>query len=156
MTMKCQNCNRENEADSRFCIHCGAALPPPPPAPASVPPAAPPPADVTPTTVVKPVIRGKLVLPDSSEIMLAAEEKDLGREDLKQAIPEASASYISRRHLRIKSQDAGYYIEDAGSANGTRLNDVEIKEKGWQELKDGDSIDVAGVATLTFRLVNNP
>ena len=25
--MICPNCNRENEADNRFCIHCGETLP---------------------------------------------------------------------------------------------------------------------------------
>jgi pSer/pThr/pTyr-binding forkhead associated (FHA) protein len=48
---------------------------------------------------------------------------------------------VSREHARIVRKLLGYYIEDLGSANGTRVNSVRIEKRA--KLHDGDVITVA-------------
>jgi hypothetical protein len=109
------------------------------------------PARVEPATTPPPSARAKLILPDNSEISLAEETRSIGRSDFEETVPAKALSYISRQHLRISYENGDYFIEDRNSANGTKLNGVDIKGKGWQGLKDGDRIDVADVTTLTFK-----
>jgi hypothetical protein len=111
-----------------------------------------PPAKVEPATVLVPVTKAKLVLPDNSEISLTEETRPMGRSDFEEAVSAEALSYISRQHFRISCDDGKYSIEDRGSANGTKTNGVQVKGKGRQELRDGDRIDVADVAALTFKM----
>jgi len=48
---------------------------------------------------------------------------------------------VSREHARILHKWLGYYIEDMGSSNGTRVNSVRIERR--TKLHDGDVITVA-------------
>ena len=52
------------------------------------------------------------------------------------------ADLISRVHAAIHYENEVYYLEDAGSANGTWLNDKQIKPgtRFRQELNSGDTI----------------
>jgi ABC-type multidrug transport system ATPase subunit len=71
---------------------------------------------------------------------------------------------VSRRHAEIRSDGAGAVIADMGSANGTRVNQMELEVKEWHPLRSGDVIeigpfslrvreerDAAGPATEIFR-----
>jgi ABC-type multidrug transport system ATPase subunit/pSer/pThr/pTyr-binding forkhead associated (FHA) protein len=58
---------------------------------------------------------------------------------------------VSRHHARLEWVAGNLQLIDLGSANGTRLNDVEIEPKVPQALKDGDTIRIASF-TLTLRL----
>jgi adenylate cyclase len=49
---------------------------------------------------------------------------------------------VSRLHGRIWFEDDSWWIEDRNSSRGTRLNDVEIKDKGKQRLRLHDIIKV--------------
>jgi adenylate cyclase len=49
---------------------------------------------------------------------------------------------VSRLHGRIWFEDTVWWIEDRNSSRGTRLNDVEIKGQGKQQLHLHDSIEV--------------
>jgi serine phosphatase RsbU (regulator of sigma subunit)/pSer/pThr/pTyr-binding forkhead associated (FHA) protein len=49
---------------------------------------------------------------------------------------------MSREHARIRKDDDGWSLEDLGSHNGTRLNEVPIE--GSRRLRDADSISVGG------------
>lgn len=49
---------------------------------------------------------------------------------------------VSRLHGRIWFEDQAWWIEDRNSSRGTRLNDVEIKERGQQQLRLHDIIEV--------------
>src|SRR3954447_11448561 len=44
---------------------------------------------------------------------------------------------VSRKHARIFSEQAGYFVEDMGSSHGTQDNGAIIKKK---QLADGDAI----------------
>lgn len=85
------------------------------------------------------------------ELNLTGKSGILGRNDFQSALKPGSADLISRRHILIDYEDGRYYIEDAGSTNGTRLNGRPIKGMGKQLLKDGDTIELGNVLTFTFR-----
>lgn len=58
---------------------------------------------------------------------------------------------ISRNHARVYSDQGIFMLEDAGSANGTRLNGEQISEP--EVLKDGDYITLSQT-TLQFSLLD--
>lgn len=63
-----------------------------------------------------------------------------------------SASGISRRHCRIESNGRQLWIEDLGSTNHTRINEVVVER---QALTDGDRIRL-GQTVLKFIGADNP
>ncbi len=84
------------------------------------------------------------------QVTLDADELVVGRAidcDLR-----LSASGISRRHCRIERQDQRFWIEDLGSTNHTRINEV-VSER--QALNDGDRIRL-GQTVLKFIAADNP
>jgi len=60
-------------------------------------------------------------------------------------------SQVSRFHLRLTLQGVDYHIEDLGSANGARVNGVQIARRG--RLNDGDIIALGDAVLLTYDLV---
>jgi pSer/pThr/pTyr-binding forkhead associated (FHA) protein len=58
-------------------------------------------------------------------------------------------SYLSNEHIRFFLKNGKIWLEDMKSTNGTLLNGKPLKEK--QLLRDGDKIDLAGIAILEFR-----
>ncbi len=85
------------------------------------------------------------------ELNLTGKTGTLGRNDFQPMLKPGSADLISRRHILLDYEDGRYYIEDAGSTNGTRLNGRPIKGMGKQLLKDGDTIELGNVLSFTFR-----
>jgi DNA-binding response OmpR family regulator len=53
---------------------------------------------------------------------------------------------VSREHARLLRQDRKTLLEDAGSTNGTLLNDEQIREP--MELADGDRITIGDVTFI--------
>jgi adenylate cyclase len=49
---------------------------------------------------------------------------------------------VSRLHARLRIMADVYWIEDLGSASGTKVNGIEIKGKGGQQLLVGDVIKI--------------
>ncbi len=60
-------------------------------------------------------------------------------------------SQVSRFHLRLTLQEQDYFLNDLGSANGTRVNGVQ--SSGPRLLKDGDIIALGDSILLTYDLV---
>jgi len=50
----------------------------------------------------------------------------------------------------LKYDGGTLYIADLGSRNGTKVNGIDIRGKGWVPLKPGDVVEVANVVTLTL------
>ena len=74
---------------------------------------------------------------------------DLPGLDLDAFDPDAK---ISRRHARILSRDASFFIEDLGSTNGTFVNRGRRLLPGSpQVLTDGDEI-IVGKTFLRFKI----
>ncbi len=148
--VSCPICSfSENPADSIYCTECGGKL-----AEESQP--APPQPEQQPTT------GGVLKLPDNSDIQIGESPKTIGRTELLdylKTLQGIDPMVISRQHFTISLDKDKYFIEDGNtavqdkpSANHTYLNGVDITDKGQQELKDGDVIDLANSVKLTFRL----
>lgn len=85
---------------------------------------------------------GKIfVLPNQKETIYIGRQNDLIPVDVDLSdVPDADV--ISRVHSTIHVEPEGYYLEDAGSLNGTFVNDQEI-ETGARyrtQIKSGDTI----------------
>lgn len=104
-----------------------------------------------PPTIVYRAATPKLLMPDHSEISLTKPVNFIGRDDFEKHISPENLSYISRNHFLIRQDNGKYFVEDLKSANGTKTAGQEIKG-GMRELSNGDTIEVAGVAALTFRI----
>jgi hypothetical protein len=98
------------------------------------------------------VASAKIVLPNGVEIQLAGSSRVIGRSDLARALSLDELGLISRRHFEVKSEDEQFYIEDLGSANGTKLNGEDISGKGPVSLNNDDVIEPAGAIRLKFLL----
>ncbi len=96
---------------------------------------------------------GVLILPDRSKIILDHAISPIGRGNFQGSQSPSLLHFISRQHFWIRSENEKYYIEDYRSANGTKLNGIEIRGKGLHALHDGDHIDIAGIAVVTFRVI---
>src|SRR5688572_13580466 len=55
---------------------------------------------------------------------------------------------VSRKHAEIRLDGAVPEISDQGSANGTRVNNLELPVKEWQPLHAGDRVDVGPFSLL--------
>jgi len=99
-----------------------------------------------------PAIAGaKIALPNGIEIQLSS-SRIIGRADLARALNLDKLGLISRKHFEVKSEEKQFYIEDLGSANGTKLNGIDISGKGPVNLNDNDVIEPAGAILLNFHL----
>ena len=105
---------------------------------------------VEPVTTLARANEAKLVLPDNNEIAVKYPANLLGRKDFEKYVSPENLQYISRRHFTVNTDGSRYYIEDQNSSNSTKVNSVNIKGLGWQELKNGDRIDLADAVTMTF------
>ncbi len=97
--------------------------------------------------------RARLALPSGMEIQLAGESRIIGRGNLARALSLDELGLISRQHFRVTYAGEQFYIEDSGSANGTRLNGTDIGGKGQFNLNDGDVIEPAGTVKLKFQVL---
>src|SRR5450759_3764084 len=89
--------------------------------------------------------RGKQIVKENSEadfVFGRAEEKFPLGLDL---TPDVK---VSRLHGRIWFENDAWWIEDRNSSRGTRLNDVEIKERGKHQLRVHDIIEAVSYTHL--------
>ena len=54
---------------------------------------------------------------------------------------------VSSHHATVKPREDGYYVQDLGSRNGTRLNGVEIEEA---RLEDGDRVAFGDIQAIFY------
>jgi len=96
----------------------------------------------------------RLRLPGGVDIPVFEPVRVFGRETFEKYVPSEVLQMITREerggHFRIFLRGNKWYIEDLNSTNGTLLNGKEIKGKGPQELKNGDTINPAGVLEIKF------
>ena len=100
------------------------------------------------------VVLYRLRLPGGVDIPVFEPVRVFGRETFEKYVPSEVLQMITREerggHFRIFLRGNKWYIEDLNSTNGTLLNGKEIKGKGPQELKNGDTINPAGVLEIKF------
>ena len=79
----------------------------------------------------------------------------IGREDLASILPPDRLAYVTRKarggQFQIIRYGNAFYIQDPGSTNGTYVNGVDIRGRGWVQLKDGDVISVSNAFQMVFR-----
>jgi len=67
------------------------------------------------------------------------------------------AAKVSNRHLTVSYQAGIYILEDGAggqaSRNGTTLNGVDLRGRGRVPVRDGDLLRIAGVLSVTVRIV---
>ncbi|MBN1374613.1 MAG: FHA domain-containing protein [Dehalococcoidia bacterium] len=78
--------------------------------------------------------------------------KPLGRRDLQALVSPDKADLISRKHVLVTYENSQYFVEDLNSTNGTKLNGSDIRGTGKHSLTNGDTVELAGVLTLTFKV----
>jgi len=177
-------CNFANlPDDSAFCTECGTPVsappppveppqvqtpPPPPVEPPQVqtpppPPVEPPQVQTPPPPPVEPPQSGPILeLPNNTTILIDAQAKVLGRNELLSylsSLQGVDPMVVSRQHFTILQENDKYYIEDGdtivqdkASTNHTYLNGEDITGKGKREITNGTVIDLANTVKLTFRI----
>jgi hypothetical protein len=95
----------------------------------------------------------RIALPNGTDIQLVGNNRTIGRGDLARVLELDELGLISRRHFTIRLENERFYIEDLGSANGTKLNGADIKDKGLVSLDDDDVIEPAGIVPLKFYIL---
>lgn len=99
------------------------------------------------------VTSAKIALPNGVEIQLVGNSRVIGRGDVARALDLDELALISRRHFEVKSEEEQFYIQDLGSANGTKLNGEDIRGKGPVSLNNDDVIEPAGAIYLKFYIL---
>jgi serine/threonine-protein kinase len=101
----------------------------------------------------------RLVTDDGREILLEKPDTIVGRSHPRDAVaPDIDLNALglehartaSRRHCRLFIENGVCFLEDLGSMNGTRLNDVRLEAGNLYRLSPDDLIS-AGQVLLTFR-----
>ena len=80
------------------------------------------------------------------ERVLREDEIVVGRKDADIVL---GSPYVSRRHLKLVKNEAGYRLEDLNSSGGTYING---KRTVAQDLRPGDSIMLGRAAAELFYL----
>ncbi|MGI9595904.1 MAG: FHA domain-containing protein [Acidimicrobiales bacterium] len=147
MDSGCPSCEYENPLGARFCSSCGAALKVSTPGDDAT-------AIHDPTASHDPVIlteeelaempegtmgmfvvrqgpkRGSRIALDSDEVSIGRHpESDIFLDDVT----------VSRRHAIVRRAGAGFHVSDAGSLNGTYVNQTRVETAA---LNDGDEVQV--------------
>ncbi|MBI3361100.1 MAG: FHA domain-containing protein [Chloroflexi bacterium] len=73
----------------------------------------------------------------------------IGRDPDKNAIVINTAG-VSREHARLAREGEAYTLEDLGSANGTFVNDRQLKPHDPRRLNSGDRVKLGQTVTLTY------
>jgi hypothetical protein len=130
----CPGCGRANNMSARFCVGCGYSFVPLRPAILRV---------VAPVRAAweMPVARSPMLLGRASQAENYWPDFDMTFYD--------EGDYVSRRHARITKGQAGYFVSDLGSSNGTTLNDQALIPQRAYLLRNGDRIKV-GLVVIQF------
>jgi pSer/pThr/pTyr-binding forkhead associated (FHA) protein len=141
----CPNCGYENTIGARFCSSCGTQLRPEPIDEATM--AHDPLADRSPDltddepaempvgtigmfAVRQGPKRGSRIALDKDEVSIGRHpESDIFLDDVT----------VSRRHAVVRRVGDGFHVEDAGSLNGTYVNQTRVES---QALNDGDEVQI--------------
>jgi ribosomal protein L40E len=175
MSITCQECGSQNPDDSNICGECGVELLRPakdaPPSPAKTPTASATVAQVAlPRTHAKvPVGSTRLQLTEAFLVHVPTGERFdviidtpaffIGKPN--DEFPTdmdithlPGADIVSRIHALIREENNTFYLEDAGSSNGTFLNGELIKPgaRFRKPLKNGDILSLGKGERISFRV----
>lgn len=95
---------------------------------------------------------------DSNQIILSKEYSTVS------SVRRPHGKFFTREKWIIKKTDDGvkkelgfvWHVMDCGSTNGTYVNNIQLEENRWRELKDGDLIKLAaGQNSVTLTFIEN-
>lgn len=154
----CPRCQSTNSADSFFCYTCGKYF-----------------ADIEDaktgrgskkrgrSKAARPAPKAKVIMPGGAELTLTGAPVFIERSDFDSKLTHDILMRISRQHILITYGRGKYYLKDygrdgKGSTNHTKLNGIDVYDKGNKALKDDDKIELAGQPKLTmiFKLPKEP
>jgi uncharacterized Zn ribbon protein len=104
---------------------------------------------------------GAIWMPDGQPIYFEDDPKVVGRPDVSDCLKSMGKDslQVSRKQFTIFKESDSYYIEDGStsvqdkaSGNHTTINGKDITGQGKCELNDGDTIGIATVLDVTFRI----
>ena len=157
-TIACSRCGKANSTGRFFCYSCGNYFAADENGSSAKESGTP---EKAGTQVSHPIAR--VIMPGGREITLPGAPTFIERSNFDSTLPRDILMSISRQHLLITCQNGDYYVQDyghegRGSTNHTKLNNVDIHNKGRQKLVDGDRIELAmqPELTLTFKLDHSP
>lgn len=84
---------------------------------------------------------------DGSTLVRKLENEDVAIGRHPESTVKLTCPSASGRHAVIKQREGGYYVQDIGSSNGTRVNGAEIEEA---LLKDGDRVGFGDVQAVFY------
>lgn len=92
-------------------------------------------------------------MPNGQIVPITDINKEFGRDDFRAQLPADVQQLVSRRHFKVSfsPRDKTFLIEDLGSANGTSVNNSDIRNKGRVPLKNDDVVSLGGVINLKFK-----
>lgn len=105
----------------------------------------------------------QIVMPNGQRIPLERSETVIGRSHPRDAatpdidlwaLGVEDARTVSRQHCRVLKREGGYYLEELGSMNGTRLNEKPIHPGEMHLLNHGDQI-MMGRVHLVFQRITH-
>lgn len=92
----------------------------------------------------------RFLLPNSGVAVVGRADRSLGMlPDIDLSLEGPSARYVARRHINIAIRKNRHYVEDLGSANGTKLNGRYIQIGQSNLLNPGDYLWLGG-CTLAY------
>jgi pSer/pThr/pTyr-binding forkhead associated (FHA) protein len=131
MTVECPVCRTPNASTETYCSDCGFLL------------------GSTPVEVDMPEMRepsAKLTATDGREFALKTGVNTVGRVDTDVLVPDPT---VSRKHAEISFTDGEWWITDAGSTNGTFIDNTQLQANQPKQLVSGAAIKFGAVA-MTF------
>jgi pSer/pThr/pTyr-binding forkhead associated (FHA) protein len=81
--------------------------------------------------------QGEVIVGRGDQTVGYVPEIDLGKEG-------GAAQVVARRHIKIIARDSRHYVEDLGSANGTKINGVRVEISEIGPLNPGDHLWLGG------------
>ena len=95
-------------------------------------------------------------LPTWGEVVVGRSDPTIGLiPDIDLSAVEEAAHVVARRHVKIIARSGSHYIEDLGSANGTKLNGVRIRIGELRLLGSGDHLWLGG-CVLAYDVERQP
>ncbi|MDY7078520.1 MAG: FHA domain-containing protein [Chloroflexota bacterium] len=95
-------------------------------------------------------------LPTWGEVVVGRSDPTIGLiSDIDLSAVEEAAHVVARRHVKIIARSGSHYIEDLGSANGTKLNGVRIRIGELRLLGSGDHLWLGG-CVLAYDVERQP
>lgn len=140
----CPQCGAITQADARFCGHCGAQIN----AVVEQPSVEQLPNQLSGAHLRHTSTNTTVALPPHSTIRIGKPNEQVPPDIDISGFPDSGV--VSRVHATIHREGEAYYIEDAGSSNGTYINNLPLSTGSRHRLRTGDRIAFGKADKVAF------